>query len=280
MKFKEAMESFMLFSVVHHSKGTHNYYKGKRKQLIIFFGDMEINTISKTNVLEFIEAQRVRNPDISNATINKYVAALKYILKFECKVNLEFPKLKEIHRIIPTIPNNIIKLIFRHYETIKNPTPSKQRDNLMFRMLLDTGLRINELINLRIRDIDFDESTIHVKVTKSSQERYTFFRADTHKLLNKYIITNKIEDYLFIDFRTGEQITVNSVETTCVRLKDDLNIKVSISPHKWRHTFATLFLKRNKDLEVLRLILGHSKLSTTQKYLHLDKDFLHEIYFN
>lgn len=278
MKFNEAYDTFDKYSAVHHSTGTRNYYKGKEKQLRAFFGSMEVDTISKDTITDFIIHQRRRNNDISNSTLNKYVAALKFILKNECSIILEYRKLTEVDKVIPVVPSHIIRLVFRHYELSEN-TPETQRNHLMFRLLLDTGLRINELRHLKISDLDFDTSTIHVKITKTNSERYTFFTEETHLMLTKYIIANHIKDHLFINFKNGDLLTVDNVLTICYRLQKKLNINVPISPHRWRHTFATNFLKRSKDIEVLRLILGHKKISTTQKYLHLDKEYLHEVYF-
>jgi site-specific recombinase XerD len=70
----------------------------------------------------------------------------------------------------------------------------------------------------------------------------------------------------------------SSIESLVHRLKVRLGIQESISPHKWRHTFATHFLHRGGNLETLRLILGHTNLKTTQKYLHLTKDNVREEY--
>lgn len=278
MKFQEALKGFYKYSSVHHSEGTKVYYRSRERTLIENFGKYEVGMISSNQILDYIIRERERNPNISNATINKAIAALKFILKNQCNISLEYKKLPEIEKVIPTLSINTINLIFRYYE-ITTKSPSNQRNNIMFRLLLDTGLRINELVNLKISDFDFDTNTIHVKTTKTNSERYTFFRSDTHIQVTKYIIAQNIKDYVFIDFKTKEKLKVAHVETICSRLRQNLNLSISISPHKWRHTFATNFLKQNKDIEVLRLILGHRKLTTTQKYLHLDKDYLHEIYF-
>ena len=279
MKFSKVINSFTRFSKVHHSSGTQEYYETKVKYLFEFFGDTDVKKIDRELIFEFIHRHRNRNPKITNSTLNKYVAALLFILKNECEIYLQFRKLPEIEKITPTVPQNIIALIFRHYQSLER-TPVNLRNHLMFKLLLDTGLRINELLNLKVADFDFDTSSIYVKITKTKQERFTFFRADTHLMLSDYVSLGKIENYLFIDHRTRRQLTVNSIETVCVRLKNTLNINQSISPHKWRHTFATRFQKENSDLEVLRLILGHKKISTTQQYLHLDRQHLHNIYFN
>jgi site-specific recombinase XerD len=81
---------------------------------------------------------------------------------------------------------------------------------------------------------------------------------------------------LFYNGEKQNRFTLSPIETMLYRLKKKLLIKDNITPHKWRHTFATQFLSRGGDLETLRLILGHTNLKTTQKYLHLKKtDLFH-----
>ena len=76
---------------------------------------------------------------------------------------------------------------------------------------------------------------------------------------------------------TGDILAVYSAESIGQRLRNKLGINHSISPHKWRHTFATRFTKRNGNMEVLRQIMGHTSLKTTQKYLHINKEHLQYI---
>ena len=89
----------------------------------------------------------------------------------------------------------------------------------------------------------------------------------------------RLTEKIFIDFITGDTLKDYSIESICHRLRKKLNINQSISPHKWRHTFATHFVKKNGNMEVLRQIMGHTSLKTTQKYLHIDKETLREEYF-
>lgn len=90
---------------------------------------------------------------------------------------------------------------------------------------------------------------------------------------------SKKTHHIFIDFATGEILKHYTVESIAQRLKKQLDINQSISPHKWRHTFATRFVKRNGNMEVLKQIMGHASLKTTQKYLHINKETHHEEYF-
>lgn len=146
------------------------------------------------------------------------------------------------------------------------------RNYVFLKLLLDTGLRLNEIINIRIRDLDLKSKSIHVKITKTDVDRFVCFTESTKQLLYKFIVTQQIEDFIFYDFKTNKKLTTSSVESFIYRVKKRLQIQENITPHKWRHTFATNFLKNGGDLETLRLLLGHSNLKTTQKYLHLSKN--------
>jgi site-specific recombinase XerD len=137
-------------------------------------------------------------------------------------------------------------------------------------MFLETGMRMTELRNVRIQDLDLENNLIHLKLTKTKSERYVCFTEETKLRLESYIKNKPMYNYLFTSNR-GVQMTVASLETLFHKIRVVLGLQESVSPHKWRHTFATSFLKRGGDLETLRILLGHTNLKTTQKYLHLSK---------
>lgn len=239
---------------------------------------MNIKSINRESMFDFWDFMRSRNSTISPNTLNKYKDVVQFVLKNECNIILTIRDLPEIEVITEPLPVNVINIVFRYFESLP-PTPINMRNHLIFRMLYDTGVRVSELLSFRTSNIDFDTSTILVKVTKTKKERYTFFTADTYILLLNYLKETLIDDYIFIDFRTGKTLTVNSIETICTRLRKKLRLTQSISPHKWRHTFGTRFQRKHGDLEVTRKILGHSNITQTQKYVHLTKDDLHNVYF-
>lgn len=117
MKFSEAIESFFKFSSVHHSEGTKIYNRSREKVLLEHFGNKRPEDITSDHIQDFIISHRKRNPDISNSTINKMVAALKFIIKNQCNIEIQFRKLTEVEKVIPVIPKHIIRLVFRYYET-------------------------------------------------------------------------------------------------------------------------------------------------------------------
>lgn len=278
MLFNIACTNFLDYIEVTKSTGTFRLQVSKVSLLKKYFNNCELDSISNFEIIAFIRFSRVRNPKISEVTLNMYVSTLKRVIKYNSKRVVEFEKLPEIRKIVPVVNEDTINKVFNYLRKQFNHKEGL-RNYVLFKLLLDTGLRINEELNLRIRDIDFSSNTIHVKITKTKSERYVFFTEGTKKVLKRLITTHKIKDHIFMNYKGNKMLSVDNVQNICFRIEKRLELEEKIRPHKWRHTFATNFLKRGGDLESLRLILGHTSLKTTQKYLHLDKDFLHDEYF-
>lgn len=272
MLFSVALANYEKYIQVTKSKGTYRFTKGKSKTLNLYFGKMNTNNIDKYIILDFIIYLRERNLNISNASINKYIGLLLRVLKNECNNIIKFDKLPEEKKMIQIIPDNVIQKVFNYLDN--DLYPEHLRNTVMFRLLLDTGLRISELLSLQINNFDFETRTILVTETKTKVDRYVFYSQETQTHLTKYIVTCKIEDYIFINLYTREKLKVNRIQKICQNLQKKINSKYSISPHKWRHTFATKFVSKNGNMEVLRILLGHTNLLTTQKYLHINSEKL------
>lgn len=278
MILNDAIVKYEKYLKVTRAKGTVLYFQGKKGIIKQYLGFVECKNINEDILLDFIIQQKERNVDIKNITINKYIATIRQVLNYSCKLPLDFAKLPENKKMIETIPDDVINKVFSFYRANQDNI-YLQRNYIMFRVLLETGLRLSEMLHLKVYDFDFKTNTILVKKTKTNLERYVFFSNETKDLLNKYIVSARLEYNIFIDFITGNILETYSVESICTRLRKRLQIKKSINPHKWRHTFATNFNRRNGNMEVLRQILGHTSLKTTQKYLHVNVDDLRNEYF-
>ena len=163
---------------------------------------------------------------------------------------------------------------------LNSPDASKdieQRDKAMIEMLYATGMRISELVNLKITDIDMNRSVIKVR-GKGSKERLIPFGESASEALFNYLKIRKdsSSEEVFISNR-GRKITrVAFWQRIKVYLLRE-NLKISISPHTLRHAFATHLLNRGADLRSVQLLLGHSDLSTTQIYTHIAKQRLGDV---
>ena len=208
--------------------------------------------------------------------LNKYVGLLLRILKSECNIIIEFDKLPEIKKMIEIISDDVIQKVFKYLDN--DLYPEHLRNLVLFRLLLDTGLRISELLSLQLHNFDFETRTILVTHTKTKVDRYVFYSPETQNYLTKYIVQSKIDSYIFINLQTREPVKVDRIQKICQNLQKKIKTRYSISPHKWRHTFATKFVSRNGNMEVLRILMGDTNLLTTQKYLHINSQKLRQEY--
>lgn len=157
------------------------------------------------------------------------------------------------------------------------------RNKAILETLYGCGLRVSELVNLKISDLFFDEGFI--KVTgKGSKDRFVPIAKSTkkHILLYKDSARNHLqiakghEDTLFLN-RRGKQLTRAMIFTIIKDLAVKINLQKKISPHTLRHSFATHLLENGADLRSIQMMLGHESITTTEIYVHLDKKHLTQI---
>lgn len=159
----------------------------------------------------------------------------------------------------------------------KSSIKIERRDKAMIEILYATGMRISELVNLKLTDIDFNRSVLKV-FGKGSKERLVPYGEKAAEALKIYLEDRKKLDSkdVFLSNR-GTRITRGAFwQRIKIYIKRE-NLKSSISPHTLRHAFATHLLNRGADLRSVQILLGHSDLSTTQIYTHIAKKRLGEI---
>lgn len=162
-------------------------------------------------------------------------------------------------------------------------TPEGERNRTILETLYSCGLRVSEIINLKISDLFFDEGFIRV-IGKGNKQRFVPIHSNTQKYINIYIhhIRNKIEvkkgfeDILFLN-RRGKSLSRQMIFMILKNLAEKINLNKKISPHTLRHSFATHLLKNGADLRAIQQMLGHESITTTEIYVHLDKSFLKNV---
>ncbi|MFW5891225.1 MAG: tyrosine-type recombinase/integrase [bacterium] len=272
MKFSIAAKDFLEMIEATKSNGTYDFLVRKIASLKKYFENVELENIDKKMIVKYINFYKKKNPEISHVTINRNIAVLNRILDYNDYNKVNFDKLPENKTIKDSIPDFIVVEVLNDLEERSSKSPEAYRNYVFFRLLLDTGIRVTEALNLRIQDFDFENRLIHLKVTKSKRERFVMFTQSTRNLLEHFIMAHNLNDYIFMNYYHNKRLKVDNIQKLCYRMKRRLNLEVSITPHAWRHTFANRFLKNGGNLETLRLIMGHASLKTTQIYLHLDKN--------
>ena len=163
-------------------------------------------------------------------------------------------------------------------------TPLGQRDSLILEMLYATGVRVGELVNIKVSDIDLGRRNIII-LGKGNKERFVTYGEYCEDILKTYlnngrvILNIKSSDYLFLN-NNGGQLTDRGVRFILDKLIHKTSINKNISPHMIRHSFATHLLNEGCDLLTVQKLLGHESIKATQIYTHVTTDRLKEVYFN
>ncbi len=165
-------------------------------------------------------------------------------------------------------------------------TPEGERNRAIVETLYACGLRVSELIELKLSDLFFDEGYINV-IGKGGKQRFVPIGESTQKYITIYTdeirnhldIKNGHEDTLFLN-RRGKQLTRAMIFTIVKRLVEKAGIHKQVSPHTFRHSFATHLLENGADLRAIQLMLGHESITTTEIYMHVDRSHLKEVIHN
>lgn len=217
-------------------------------------------------------------------TIARHISSLKSFYKFLFKNNI-IDKNPMVLIKTPKLDKKLPK--FLYYDDIDallnvpdTSTFLGLRDSLILEALYSTGIRVSELVNIEIKDINFSENTILI-LGKGNKERYVIYGSKMENLLEKYIKERATfhpnHDYLFVNRYYGKisDRSIRKIIDTNIK-KGALNLK--ISPHTLRHTFATHMLDSGADIEIVKELLGHESLSTTQIYTHVTNESLKRVY--
>lgn len=218
---------------------------------------------------------------ISSRSVNRKITTLKSVFKYlmQEEVILENPTQKIIS------PKNTKKLpVFIEKSKMENlfhdivfpDSFEGERDKLILEVFYMTGVRLSELITLKLIDIDTQNSTIKV-LGKRNKERIIPLSPSLLNDLERYSSKYKINGFLFVNFE-GDRISPKSVYNIVNKYLSMVSSLKKTSPHVLRHTFATHMLNNGADINAIKEILGHSNLSATQVYTHNTIDRLKSIY--
>ncbi len=166
---------------------------------------------------------------------------------------------------------------------IDRSKPEGERNRAMLETLYGCGLRVSELIGLRLSDLFFDEGFLRI-TGKGNKQRFVPVSPATQKAIKLYQnevrpfqkIEKGFEDVLFLN-RRGKQLTRAMVFTIIRQLAEKIGLKKTISPHTLRHSFATHLLENGADLRAIQQMLGHESITTTEVYMHVDRSHLSEV---
>ncbi len=251
------------------------YANGKSRNTVKMYGyivdqfldfiKFEKNAITAENIEAFKEHLSIEK-GYSKSTIYLYIRALQSFLSYIGLEGLGHLKAPKRPQTVPNyLMNDEVSTIIKNCKNLK--------ERLIVKLLVYTGIRVSELCSIRIQDIDINNKTLKIRSGKGDKDRLVVYSDKVVPDLRLYLMetreTKGRSDFLFPTSKSKRvsPVTIERVIRNIVRRS---GIPKKITPHTFRHTFATSLLRNGADLRIIQLLLGHSSISTTQIYTHMD----------
>jgi integrase/recombinase XerD len=255
-------------------------------KLVQFLKDKEINHGPDKVILANLKAmmEDISNKGISPRTQARVISGIKSFYKYlliEEKVDRDPTALLEAPRVGRKLPEILsVEEIDSIINAIDNKKPEGQRNKAILETLYSCGLRVSELIDLKISNLFFESGFVKIE-GKGSKERLVPISTKAIKEINLYLsdyrrtlkISPACEDVLFLN-RRGKKLSRVMIFTIIKSLSQKVGLLKNISPHTFRHSFATHLIDGGANLRAVQEMLGHESIITTEIYTHLDKEYL------
>ena len=263
------------------SDHTMDAYKRDINQYLMYLGDLDLQNLSdvkSTHVRDYIRV--LNDGGMAPASISRIISSIRTYYRFLSSENIlnENPVLLINNPKLPKKLPDVLseKEISLIINAIQESSQFYQRDKAIIEMLYSCGIRVTELCNLEMSNLFIDEDLIRV-MGKGNKERLLPLGVRSKKYVNEYIkhsrnshIKKSGSSFVFVS-RNGNQLTRAMINIILNKWTQVSGLKKSVSPHKLRHSFATHLLEGGADLRFVQALLGHSDISTTQIYTHIDK---------
>ena len=240
---------------------------------------LSYNMLTKDNIINYLKFLDEQN--YTNRSISLILSSLRSFYDFlieEKKLDSNIFKFVSNPKLDKKLPNFLSYEEYRKiYDSIPEDNILNIRNKLIIEMLYATGMRVSELVNLKIENINSSDKSIRV-LGKGKKERIVYYGQYAEIILDKYLkIRNSNNEYLILNNK-GNKITVRGIEKIIEKLALSAAVKNNVTPHTFRHTFATHLLNYGADIKSVQELLGHSSLNTTEVYTHITSDYLKEVY--
>ena len=267
-----------------YSKNTLDAYRRDLQKLLVFYADNHIDYRMVT--LEQLDqfAGQLREEGIQARSVARILSGVRSFYRFltlEKEVEQDPTELLESPQIGKHLPEVLsVEEIDSIISVIDVSKPEGIRDRAIIEVLYGCGLRISELCNLRISQLYLEDKYIRVK-GKGSKERLVPIEGVAIDRVREWLVTRmgyKVkpseEDYVFVSLTRGSRLSRISLFVYIKDYAERAGIKKNISPHTFRHSFATHLLEGGANLRAIQMMLGHEDISTTEIYMHIDKSKL------
>lgn len=271
------------------SENTVNSYKTDITKLLNYCkeqGILDLDEISYQNITDYLVAQK--DSGIGVSTTARYISAFKSFFgylhqnKYIRQNPSQLLKSGRRYRKLPVVLT--VEEIDKIFAIPDTSTKLGLRDRAMLEVMYSSGLRVSELINLKIVDLFLRDEVIRV-LGKGSKQRFVPIGSSAIEWLNKYFLHSRLflekkdksKNLVFLNSR-GSGLSRMGVWKIILNYTKEAKIDKEVHPHTFRHSFATHLVEGGADLRAVQEMLGHADISTTQIYTHIDRDYIKQVY--
>lgn len=271
ISIKEAIKNFLEETELNKAQSTAKAYGYQFNTIINYFNSCNIKYLDQLNVDLVKDMIKHMKSTCKNITINKRIRLIKELIranKIDKPEILAIKKLKQTNIHYSPFTELELKKIMNYINSMDSSNPYELTRMIIVLLLIETGVRQSELLNIRIKNIDIDNNTIKLTSTKTKEEGYVFFTYMTKTLLQDYIKFYPDREFLLFNYISFNRFSYRNLTAFMKHLKDKLEFK-RCHAHMFRHTMATMLIENGCPLDSVQKILRHRNISTTQIYLHM-----------
>lgn len=274
----KVINDYLYFVKINKAEGTYLAENDNLIRVLKYIKSKNINDseeINKNVIIDFVKTCKDNNN--CNKTINKSIASLRRSFKYSNIQNndlFNYPNLIEEKKHFDFLSDYKINKLLLYLDNLDNNFIN-DKIVIIIKLLLETGSRISELLDIKLKNIDFKNNCVKLEHTKRHKQRYVFFTEPTKIQLKNYIKSycKKENIYLFYNEKTKSKIVYSTIINYFVKIKKECKFR-SFHPHMLRHTNATILASGGLNEFDLMTLLGHSSVATTQVYIHNNKKML------
>lgn len=282
MRIEEVFREYLDYCELYLKKGTVDYYKKSFKSLTLALNELHINNtndFSKNTLNDLVRYYKTKT-DKKNSKINDVISALYSAVNRFDDINKLPKKISLIDDTTSFRPlsNNDLNKMMKYLGSLNLSESNNFIWVFSIYLMLDTGVRLNELINIKTEHVDTYNKRILLVETKNSRRRMVSYGPLAGSLIKK--VYNKKHEYLLWNSIQNTPLQKRSLEHFFDKMNRDLNLDSSIHAHRLRKTFATSLLKMGCPLTTIQKLLGHRSITQTMIYLEIDNEMIDDDYRN
>ena len=262
MKLTEMFKIYIEHLKLYNSLGYVSYTLKEERCIIEYFGDLDSSSINSSDLKKYILFLKEKN--LSSNTINKHISTIKRLYAFH-NIENDFYKIKKIKEkfvTFGTCEDNPLEILNQVCQNLS------LQNKIILYIFYDTGIRLNELINIESKNVNLKDRYILLTTTKTGNDRYVFISKKTKALATSFCKKALNRKYLFVN-QKGQKLKASAIESLFARIRKKLKIR-NFSPHRLRHSLSTELYNNGVNILLISNILGHSNVNTTRRYIHPD----------